>query len=351
MSKAAGGTQYHTEILLEKRALRALQAVAARTCSAVTSLDQETRCIKSDVTALALESINANRAVVTGLAGSEKRSPEDYLLKLFDRMEAADRGERPHCIPTGISRLDSLLDGGFQRSFMVTIGARSGVGKTALAVWLTAAACDAGKSVLYGSRELQGEVIAHRLLCLKSGTHFRVSGGTRGIPEETRSALQSAQNLIKNWPLDIRDDITTLEELLGTATRSKPDLLVVDHVGIFGVRQSKGSTLYEDMTRKSGLLRDFAKDTKIPTIVLSQLNRSAEDAKRPGLHHLKQSGALEEDSRVVLLLSVNQQEVQPSIDRLEIDVAKNTTGQCELILTDFHKATCRFTQTKIPHEP
>jgi replicative DNA helicase len=350
-SKAAGGAEYHANILREKRALRALQADASRTIRTVAVLDRETRSINSDVTGCIVESTNAQRAALSALVGSEKRSPKDYLRQVVDRMEAADRGELPPCIPTGIPRLDSMLDGGFQRNFMVSIGARSGVGKTALAVWLTASACNAGKSVLYGSRELQGAVIAHRLLCLESKTHFRLSDGIKRVSEEKRSALLAAQNRIKDWPLDIRDDITTLEELIGTATRSNPDLLVVDHVGIFGVRQSNGSSLYEDMTRKSNLLRDFAKDTGIPTVVLCQLNRAATESDRPGLHHIKQSGALEEDSRVVMLLSIDESEVRPSIDRLLIDVAKNTTGQCGLIQTEFQKAICQFTQVKIPHEP
>ena len=351
ISMAGAGSEYYANILREKRALRALQADAAQTGSIVADLDRETRSIVTDVSARILESINGQRTILSALAGSEKRSPEDYLRQVLDQMEAVDRGERLPRIPTGIPKLDSLLDGGFQRNFMVTIGARSGAGKTALAVWLTAAACKAGKSVLYGSRELQGDVILHRLMCLEAQTHFRVSDGTRGISGQKRSALLAAQSQIKVWPLDVRDDITTLEGLIGTATRSKPDMLVVDHIGIFGVKQSKGSSLYEDMTRKSGLLRDFAKDTGIPTIVLSQLNRAAADAERPGLHHLKQSGSLEEDSRVVLLLSATESEIRPSVDRLEIEVAKNTTGQCGLIETDFQKSTCQFTQIKIPHEP
>ena len=346
-----GGLEYLLGILREKRALRVLQADANKTLSIVAELDDERRKIDSDIATRIFESGTAQRAALAALAGSKKRTPKEILGQVLDRLEAADRGELPPSIPTGIAGVDALLDGGLQRHFMVSIGARSGVGKTALAIWIAAAACRAGKSVLYGSRELPGALIAHRLLCLESETPFRLTDGTRGIPSAKRSSVTAAQNRIKDWQLDVRDDVSTAEQLIAEASRSNPDLLVVDHIGIFGVNQRKGASPFEDMTRKSNLLRDFAKDSGVPTVVLCQLNRAAVDADRPGLHHLKQSGALEEDSRAVLLLSVAEQEVKGSVDRLEIDVAKNTIGRCGLVTVDFHKSTNRFLQYREPFEP
>lgn len=348
MESAAGGLDYHLAILREKRALRALQSIASTTQSMVQSLDTERRSVATDIAETCFRSIADLRTATAELTGSEQRSPKDALKTVLDRLEAADRGEHPPCIKTEIHGIDALLDGGIQKHFMLTIGARSGVGKTALALWLTAAACRAGKSVLYGSRELPAAMIAHRLLCLESRTGIRLSDGTHGIHESKRPAIFAANKRIAGWPLDIRDDISTVEQLIGAASRTNPDMMVVDHVGIFGVSQRKGATPFEDMTRKSNLLRDFAKDSGIPTIVLAQLNRAAADAESPGLQHLKQSGALEEDSRVVLLLSVADPEVARDTDRMEIDVAKNTIGRCGVVTVDFQKNTGRFEQY---HEP
>jgi replicative DNA helicase len=351
MESAAGGLDYHLGILREKRGLRALQSIASTTQSMVQSLDTERRSVAADIAEAGFRTIADTRAAMAAIAGSERRSPKDALKHVLDRLEAADRGEHPPCIKTEIHGVDALLDGGIQRYFMLTVGARSGVGKTALALWLTAAACRAGKSVLYGSRELPSAMIAHRLLCLESRTGIRLSDGTRGIPESKRPAVLTAHKRIAGWPLDIRDDISTVEQLIGAASRTNPDMLVVDHVGIFGVSQRKGASPFEDTTRKSNLLRDFSKDTGIPTIVLAQLNRAAVDAESPGLHHLKQSGALEEDSRVVLLLSVSDPEVARDTDRMEIDVAKNTIGRCGVVTVDFQKNTGRFDQYREPFDP
>ena len=348
MESAAGGLDYHLAILREKRALRALQSIASTTQSMVQSLDTERRSVAADIAEAGFRSIADTRAAMAALAGSEQRSPKDALREVLNRLEAADRGEHPPCIKTEIHGIDALLDGGIQKHFMLTIGARSGVGKTALALWLTAAACRAGKSVLYGSRELPAAMVAHRLLCLESKTGIRLSDGTKGIHESKRPAIFAANKRIAGWSLDIRDDIATVEALLGAASRTNPDMLVVDHVGIYATSQRKGASPFEDMTRKSNLLRDFSKDTGIPTVVLAQLNRAAADAESPGLHHLKQSGALEEDSRVVLLLSVADPEVARDTDRMEIDVAKNTIGRCGIVTADFQKNTGRFEQY---HEP
>ncbi len=348
MESAAGGLGFHLQILREKRGLRALQSIGATIQSTVETLDVERRSIAADIAEAGFRTIADTRAAMAALAGSEQRSPKDALKHVLDRLEAADRGEHPPCIKTEIHGIDALLDGGIQKHFMLTIGARSGVGKTALALWLTAAACRAGKTVVFGSRELPAAMVAHRLLCLESRTGIRLSDGTRGIHESKRPAVLSAHRRIAGWSLDIRDDISTVEQLIGAASRTNPDMLVVDHVGIYGTSQRKGASPFEDMTRKSNLLRDFAKDTGIATVVLAQLNRAAVDAESPGLHHLKQSGALEEDSRVVLLLSVADPEVARDTDRMEIDVAKNTIGRCGVVTVDFQKSTGRFDQY---HEP
>lgn len=346
LEHAAGGFDYHLGILREKRALRNLQSIGATIQSTVQTLDRERRSIGADIAEAGFRSVADIRTAMAALAGSERRSPKDALLQVIDRLAAADRGEQPPCIKTDIHSIDALLDGGIQRHFMLTIGARSGVGKTALALWLTAAACRAGKSVMYGSRELPASVIAHRLLCLESRTGIRLSDGMLGIHEAKRPAILAANKRIAAWPLDIRDDIQTVEQLLGAASRTTPDMLVVDHIGIFRTAQRKGATPFEDMTAKSNLLRDFAKDSGVPTVVLAQLNRAAVDAESPGLHHLKQSGALEEDSRVVLLLSVAEPEVARDTDRMEIDVAKNS--RCGVVTVNFQKSTGRFDQY---HEP
>jgi replicative DNA helicase len=351
VESAAGGLDYHLGILREKRALRALQSIASTCQSTARTLDAERRSVASDIAEAGFLSIAYLRSTMAALAGSERRSPKDALDQVLRRLEAADRGEHPPCIKTEIQGLDALLDGGIQRHFMVTIGARSGVGKTALALWIAGAACRAGKSVLYGSRELPAAMIAHRLLCIESRTEIRLSEGLKGVAESKRTAVLAAQRRIAEWPLDIRDDIASVEQLIGAASRTSPDVMVVDHVGIFGVSQRKGASPFEDMTRKSNLLRDFAKDTGIPTVVLAQLNRAAEGADNPGLHHLKQSGALEEDSRVVLLLSVSDPEVKPNTDRMDLDVAKNTIGRCGVVTVDFQKNTGRFDQYREPFEP
>ncbi len=348
---AAGGSDYHLGILREKRGLRALQSIAEEIQTKVQALDPERRSVATDIAETCFRSIADFRTAMAELTGSEQRSPKDALRTVLDRLEAADRGEHPPTIQTEIPGLDALLDGGIQQHFMLTIGARSGVGKTALALWLTAAACRAGKSVMYGSRELPAAMVAHRLLCLESKTGIRLSDGMQGIHESKRPAILAANKRIAGWPLDIRDDISTVEQLIGAASRTNPNILVVDHVGIFGVSQRKGASPFEDMTRKSNMLRDFAKDTGIPTVVLAQLNRAAVGVDKPGLHHLKQSGALEEDSRVVLLLSVTEPEVKPHTDRMSLDVAKNTIGQCGAITVDFQKNTGRFDQYREPFDP
>ena len=348
---AAGGPDYHLGILREKRALRALQSIAEEIQTTVQALDPERRSVATDIAETCFRSIADFRTATAELTGSEQRSPKDALKTVLDRLEAADRGEHPPTIQTEIPGLDALLDGGIQQHFMLTIGARSGVGKTALALWLTAAACRAGKSVLYGSRELPAAMVAHRLLCLESKTGIRLSDGMQGIHEAKRPAILAANRRIAGWPLDIRDDISTVEQLIGAASRTNPHLLVVDHVGIFGVSQRKGASPFEDMTRKSNMLRDFAKDTGIPTVVLAQLNRAAVGVDTPGLHHLKQSGALEEDSRVVVLMSVTEPEVKPHTDRMTLDVAKNTIGRCGVVAVDFQKNTGRFDQHREPFNP
>ncbi len=259
----------------------------------------------------------------------------------MERYAAADRGERPPTVPTGIQTLDWILGGGFRGREMAVLAARTSVGKSALACWIAVAAALAGKRVLYASREMTVAALTERIASVQSRVAVRSHEGQCGLSGDDRRALVVAFEAIKSWGLHLRDDLRTIDDVRAEAGALKPDLVIVDHVGIFDSGLGKKATLYEAATSNANACRDLAFGSGAAVLCLSQINRvgGAEDA--PRLDHLKGTGALEEDARVVILLH-REEEISPTAQRLKLNLAKNTSGSLRTLTLKADMARCQF---------
>ncbi len=266
----------------------------------------------------------------------------DYLF--------SDDPEEP-CLSTGYSKLDEILSGGIMKGGLYTLAARSGIGKTTAALNLSDNIMAMGKTVIYISLEMPKKQILGRRTAIASGMGGAEIAGKRfrGNELKERNVMATMNKLSKR---DFRffygsAGMRDIERIIRSTEH--PDLVVIDHIGLIeDVTRSDGRSTYEAMTRVTHRLKQIALSTDIPILALSQLNRAVEsrEDKWPRLSDLRDSGSIEEDSDVVILLFREayylQDELKPKPEEpQEIDfiVAKNrhgTTGTITLTYTEYN---------------
>ncbi len=212
-------------------------------------------------------------------------------------------------LPTGFKELDKLLSG-LQPSDMIVLAARPSVGKTAFALNIAAhVATKLEKSVLMFSLEMAKEQLTQRLLCLVGRIDTRkLRDGFLADKEFPR--LIPAADQLSRAPLYVDDtaNITVLEirskARRHMATQSL-DLIIVDYLQLMTGTGRRVENRQVEIAEISRSIKGLARELKIPVIAVSQLSREAErdDTGIPKLSHLRESGAIEQDADVVMMLS------------------------------------------------
>ena len=263
----------------------------------------------------------------------------DILMRLDSIMTS---GENPG-IPTGILGLDTII-GGWQKSDLVIVAARPSVGKTALALSSAkhAAAAHDRRVALY-SLEMSAQSIGTRLLAGFSGIGVQdILRGRLSGPSWAR--LASGVNKMNRAPIIIDDTPTITPAELRSRARyiamnGGVDLVVVDYLQLMSSdRQTKDANRVVEVAEISRSLKQLARELDIPVIALSQLNRSSEHREdgEPRLSDLRDSGAIEQDADVVLMLW------RPQDSGVRLKVAKHRNGPTGEIMMEWKKDTVEF---------
>ncbi len=217
----------------------------------------------------------------------------------------------------GLRALDDIT-GGMRAKELVIVGARPGMGKTAFAGHVALAAAKQGRAVAFFSMEMAAAAITLRLITAEAfvaGASIAYSELRRGrMPAGDTDALIEAEARLAHLPLYIHEgrQLTPSGLLLAAKraqkklrdTKTPLGLVIVDHIQkIRPDRDCKGNKVAE-MTEISDALQKLAGTLDVPVVALSQLNRAVESRadRKPELADLRESGAIEQDADLVLLL-------------------------------------------------
>ena len=269
-------------------------------------------------------------------------NPTDTMMDFYDYLIQTSTSSRAPFLSTGFHELDESLGGGMVSPGVITLAARPGVGKSMMALNIAENVAAAGNAVLYVSLEMsKNQLLARRVGKLSGVSYNRIMRGdikdtANGASEWTK--VTQAMSQMSERPLYIADRTCGMAdiEIMG---RSVPDLrlLVIDHMGL--IQHETSGKLYEQVTATSHEILALSKKLNVPVLSLCQLNRESENRndKKPKLADLRNSGAIEEDSDVVMLLHREAmylpKENQPNpweAQRMDVDIAKNrhgTTGE------------------------
>lgn len=250
-------------------------------------------------------------------------------------------------VASGLPRLDELTLG-LQRGVETAIGARARVGKTALALALALNAVQRGLRVMFVELDMSESMFGDRLLASVAGvSSFRIRSG-RGLSESeiAQTAKASAQIASYGDALLFEHrarDVAKIAAYVRRASRTGGiDLVVIDHIG--HVRGGKGEKRYLEVGDVSARLIELAGETNAAVVSLVQLNREAEH-RAPLLSDLRESGNLEQDARLVILLDRPSLRGEGVPDcQLNVIVAKNEGETKSDLTAHFDLRTQRVTE-------
>lgn len=274
------------------------------------------------------------------------------LAESFDRLDELHKqagGLRG--VPSGFASLDDAL-AGFQRSNLIILAARPGIGKTALALNISQyVSVVLKRPVGIFSLEMSKEELVDRLLVSQADIDaWKLKTGR--LSEEDFTKLSDAMGELAEAPLYIDD--TPALSVLEMRTKARRlqvergiDLLVVDYLQL--VRGRNLENRVQEVSEISQGLKNLARELKIPVLAISQLSRAVEQrgSKRPQLADLRESGAIEQDSDVVMFL---WRENEESVETCTLDIAKHRNGPLRQIKLHFRGDRIRFFERETRRE-
>lgn len=248
-------------------------------------------------------------------------------------------------VPTPWNGLNGVLRGGFMPDELVVIAARPGLGKTALATNIALGAAWRRMGVLFVSCEMSDESLAYRMISRVGhidGRFFR--DGAECAPQ-IRGAIDAAIGQLEELPLSIVEKSTVQmcpREVRRLARGIKDlGLVVVDYLQLLHPDE-KSNSREREIAEMSRAFKQMALDLHVPVILLSQLNRASEEGREPRVSDLRESGAIEQDADIVLLLHTRQQERSESSAPVKCIVGKSRSTGTGAAFLRFNKAFSEF---------
>lgn len=278
---------------------------------------------------------------------AEPISLGDALMARRPHWESLADGSATPGIPTRLPTLDKALAGGLKPGTLVVLAARTSVGKTSLALQILLNLADQGHTVLMLSQEMSaGELVDRAVANLGSvGLGPLTTGGFRDgdwarVTEATEAALRLPVH-VDDQPaltlLDIRAKARKVQQRHGLS------LLVVDYLQLCAATGTNDKR-HHQIEQISRGLKALSKELGITVLLLSQLNRASTQRSEPDLVDLKESGAIEEDADVAILLHPKGNLPDGSLLIAAI-VAKNRQGRRCRVALSFAGSTQRWAES------
>ena len=255
---------------------------------------------------------------------------------------SSENAEEFKGIPTGFSKLDEITSG-LNRSDLILIGARPAMGKTSFALNIGRNVGMTGKKVVFFSLEMSNEQLAARVLSTEARVESNKLRSGEISPDEWMRLAEATDRLTKcNLYFDDTSTIT-VPEIKSKIKRAKDvDCIIIDYLGLMESANKKKENRVQEVTEITRSLKMLAKDLKIPVVVCCQLSRGPEKngkaSNRPMLSDLRDSGSIEQDADIVMMLyregyykSSAQNPDEIDLTQADVDVAKNRHGPTERI--------------------
>ena len=331
----------YIEIVLEHSHRRKLLKASGRIELLAMAMDKEIHSVLDEAEQTIFTA--SDDAIGDGLVGVN-----DVLESAIERIEEIEnRGTGLSGLPTYFSDLDYYLSG-LQEGNLVVLASRPSMGKSSLGLNIATNVAKEGKVIAFFSLEMTKEELVQRVLFSEAKV---TSGDARKgqLGAEKWSRVVEAASKVNNLPLYFDDaPVITVTDIRAKSRRLKSskglDLIIVDYLQL--MQSSSGDNRQQEIAEISRNLKNLARELRVPILALSQLNRAAEarEDKRPRLGDLRESGAIEQDADIVMMLYrddyYNPGTEIPGV--AEVNIVKNRSGQTGKVELFFSKEFTQF---------
>ena len=315
----------------------------------------ESRKINTSITELLKKPLGAD---LTDLRALIRQAEEDHYVSdivqkaqsNLERFKADLRQSQPR-IKTGLPTLDAVT-GGLRLGTVCTIGAYPSTGKTMLALNI---ASNQALPIVVFSLEMTSSMIIERLAAANLMLDYGVFNHRKFTPAQIQQLDQFA-DCMKHKQVHVFDDIRHVERQADIITKIKPCMVIVDYIQKVGTHKKYESKRLE-IEHISGMYKQIANQNNCLVLLLSQVSRPEKYAKspRPSMQSLKESGGLEADSDMVLMLYrphvLNKDDPKISPQTCDIVIAKNKFGLTGKIDLNFDGKHQLFTEAERGRHP
>lgn len=260
-------------------------------------------------------------------------------------------------VTSGLSEMD-LVTGGWQKTDLIIVAARPGMGKTSLALKFAIESARSGEPVLFFSLEMSRQQLYYRISSIETGIplekYFR-----KGLNPAEMDQHKTWFETAKKWPIII-DDTSALSisdmrlkcKRFKKKNKGKSCLIITDYIQLHTITGFKNGNRTEEVGKISSGLKQIAKETDTPIIALSQLSRNVENRggdKRPQLSDLRDSGSIEQDADMVVFIYrpeyygiTEDSSGNSTSGKALLDIAKHRNGALTDVVVNFDTQYTRF---------
>ena len=315
-------------IIRDKALLRSM----AKAAGDIAAMVQEGVGTAGDLLSAAEQKIYAIRQ---GRGSQEMATVGAVLNDVLEQLAKLTAGSEPPGLSTGLSAVDRKING-LNKSDLLLLAARPGMGKTSMALNVALSAAKAsGKTVAIFSLEMSKEQLVTRLLA-NEGLIENTRLATGNLRESDWEKIAQAASVLNQTNIRIDDNpLLTVADMNAKCRRLENlGLVVIDYLQLMtsaGGKGYSGENRQQAVADISRMLKIMAKELQVPVLCLSQLSRANEkrEDKRPMLSDLRESGAIEQDADIVMFLYRDDYYNEDSEKRniAECIVAKNRHGE------------------------
>lgn len=295
------------------------------------------------------------------LTGMEDGEVIQQVLGKFENIQSDPNAYRG--VETGFRHFDRITNG-LQKSDLIVLAARPGMGKTSLAMNIVENACmHRGGVAAVFSLEMPRSQIVQRLLCAYANVSMEKALSGQLKQSDWKKLMLAGDKLQKSKVFVDDSSRVTPAEILSKCRRLKSsegrlDLIMIDYIQLMeGAGKSSGENRQQEIASITRELKIMAKELDVPVIALSQLRRI--QTKEPQLSDLRESGAIEQDADIVIF--INRPEATATAEELakgtivkgaaELIIAKHRNGSTGRIQLRFIGESTKFVDVEAQGEP
>lgn len=298
---------------------------------------------------------NIARGMTVGTNTADLRTLSHESMSMYERRKENLLDGRKTGILTGIDKLDNTLLG-LKGGQLVILAARPAMGKTAFALNIARTAAMSGYPTVIFSLEMSGVSLSDRMLIAHGD--FNAAAFRKGALTDTEEAnLSQSVDCLGELPITVDDTSGLQIQQISSVAKNlqrkgKCELVIIDYLQLVRIKsENRNYSREQEVAETTKFAKGMAKSLNVPVVLLSQLSRKCEERqdKTPILSDLRESGSIEQDADIVLMLH------RPAYyDRSEeqgmgiVRVAKNRDGRTGDVKFHHNKTLTRFTDYDIP---